>query len=200
MGAAEEQGELISAIPDWAALQSCLFIQSSRPLRKWLCLFPSVSCEPWAKYTHTTASQHPPWNSTPHFAGALSAQAIPRIYSPWKASSPLPRRRSSLKWRQRLSRLGMHTRDWSGRSLVLHGTEMRMFPPPWNDCSWTVSALCPCSDRAYLLQPSPRAENFLWLPALYFRKVPIEGARPLPLWLQTQCPWFLVGHLAPWDR
>lgn len=109
MGATEEQGELISAIPDWAALQSCLFIQSSRPLRKWLCLFPSVSCEPWAKYTHTTASQHPPWNSTPHFARALSAKAIPRIYSPWKASSPLPRRRSALKWRQRLSRLGMHT-------------------------------------------------------------------------------------------
>lgn len=45
MGATEEQWELISALPDWAALQSCLFIQNSRPLRKWLCLFPSVSCE-----------------------------------------------------------------------------------------------------------------------------------------------------------
>lgn len=30
-----------------------------------------------------------------------------------------------------------------------------MFPPPWNGCSWTVSALCPCRDRACLLQPSP---------------------------------------------
>lgn len=78
-------------------------------------------------------------------------------------------------------------------------TKMRMFPPPWNDCSWTVSALCPCRDRACLLQSSPRAENCLRLPALYFRKVPTEGARPLPLWLQTQCPWFLVGHSVLWD-
>lgn len=84
-------------------------------------------------------------------------------------------------------------------SLLLYDTKMRMFPPPWNDCSWTVSALCPCRDRACLLQPSPREESFLWLPALYFRKVPIKGARPLPLWLQPQCPWFLVRHWAPWD-
>lgn len=89
---------------------------------------------------------------------------------------------------------------WAGQSLVLYGTKMRMFPPPWSDCSWTVSALCPCKDRACLLQPSPRAENFLWLPTLCFRKVPIKGARPLPFWLQPQCPWFLVGHLAPWDN
>lgn len=89
---------------------------------------------------------------------------------------------------------------WAGQSLVLDGTKMRMFPPPWNDCSWTVSALCLCRDRACLLQPSPRAENVLWLPALYFRKVPTEGARPLPLWLQPQCPGLLMGHLAPWDN
>lgn len=89
---------------------------------------------------------------------------------------------------------------WAGQSLVLDGTEMRMFPPPWNDCSWTVSALCLCRDRACLLQPSPRAKNVLWLPALYFRKVPTDGARPLPLWLQPQCPWLLMGHLAPWNN
>lgn len=86
---------------------------------------------------------------------------------------------------------GMHGWGLGQSEPCLCGTDVRMFPPPWNDCSWTVSALCPCRDRACLLQHSPRAENFLWLPALSFRKVPIQGARPLPLWLQPSVPGFL---------
>lgn len=158
MGAIEEQWGLISAFPDWAALQSCLFIQSSRLLRKWLCLFPSVSCEPWAKYTHTTASQHqhPPWNSTPHFAGVLSAKAIRRIHSRWKSCYPPPQEKELLEVEMKCcSGQECTCGGWAGQSLVLYVTKMRMFPPPWNDCSWTVSALCLRRDRAVYSNPAP---------------------------------------------
>lgn len=46
VGAIEEHRGLSLLFQNQAALQCCLFIQGNRPLRKWLCLFPSVSCEP----------------------------------------------------------------------------------------------------------------------------------------------------------
>lgn len=128
--------------------------------------------------------------STRHPASALEQRSVyksnPQNPQPLETLLPPPQEKELLEVEMKCcSGQECMLGGWAGQSLVLYAlrTEMRMFPPPWNDCSWTVSALCPCRDRACLLQSSPRAENFLWLPALYFRKVPTEGARPLSLWL-----------------
>lgn len=123
----------------------------------------------------------------------LAAKAVPRTHGPLPPPS-LGEGTSEME--MKVVQPGL--RGWGlGRSEpCLCGTSRRMFPPPWNDCSWTVSALCPCRDRPCLLQLSPRAENFLWLPDLYFRKVPIQGARPLPLWLHP-CVLGSCGTFSP---
>ena len=79
---ARSSGGLSLLFQTRAAPQSCLFIQSRRPLRKWLCLFPSVSCEPWAKYTHTTASPAPALEQHAPFSSCSLCKSNPRILSP----------------------------------------------------------------------------------------------------------------------
>ena len=86
-----------------------------------------------------------------------------------------------------------------GRSeTCLRGTDRRMFPPPWNDCSWTVSALCPCRDGACLFQLSPEPKISCGCQPSTSGKFPSREASPTLA--AAQCPWFLVGHLAPWDN
>ena len=86
-----------------------------------------------------------------------------------------------------------------GRSeTCLRGTHRRMFPPPWNDCSWTVSALCPCRNGACLFQLSPEPKISCGCQPSTSGKFPSREASPTLA--AAQCPWFLVGHLAPWDN
>lgn len=101
-GEAPSSGGLSLLSQTRPGLRSCLFTQSSRPLRKWLCLFPSVLCEPWAKYTHTTASPAPALEQHAPFCWCALCKSSPQDPHPLETLLP-PRRRSSW-WRGRLCR------------------------------------------------------------------------------------------------
>lgn len=158
-----------------------LFVYPKQPsLRKWLHLFPSVSCEPWAKYTHASHRPSSPRPGAAH-PGCLCTHCKSNSQDPHPVEAHLPCPEKALL----------------GRGVRLSGRA----GPSGNRGPSTLDSECfvLCGDRACLLQHSPRAQSFLQLPVRSFRKVPIMGAWPVPLWLWPQCPWSFVGHSAPWD-
>lgn len=73
---------LISAFPDQGS-SAILFVYPEQLPAEKMAVFVSkcVVNHGAGPHTHATASRHPPWNSTPRFAPALSVKAIPRILS-----------------------------------------------------------------------------------------------------------------------
>lgn len=140
-------------------------------------MFPSMSCEPGLNIPTPQPPQPPPGTTCPILLRSLQ--------KPLPGSTPLKALLPSGE--------GALEQDHPGQECSL-GTEtgvvsalFSVSTPPCSDCSWTVNALCLHGDKACLLQPSPRAENFLWLSALYFRKVPVQEPGSV-FWQPPQCP------------
>lgn len=136
--------------------------------------------------------RHPPWNSTPRFAPALSMKAIPRILSPSLGGA------SEMEMKIVQARSGCTGGGWADQSCVSVA--------PRGECSllpgMTVpgqGALCALAGTGPVYSSSAQSRKFPVAASPRLQESSHRGSQASPTLAAAQCPWFLVGHLAPWD-
>lgn len=127
-----------------------LFIYPEQPPAEKIAVCFQVCPVNLAKYTHTTASPAPaPPRPAP---GTAHPILLCSLQKPLPGSTPLkgllPSGEGALSRITLAKNAAQEQRqEWS--------VPCSLSPPPWNDCSWTVNALCLHGDKACLLQSAP---------------------------------------------